>query len=327
MKTFVVLTLVCFAGSASPAVCAGASPQARTPVVSIQLHKQASVSGATFTLGEVARITGPSQSIVSRVNAIGMGRSPYPGQSVSVSADEVRFRLRVAKVDPSHVSFREPFRAQIVRASQTVDPDRLAEAAKDAVEKAWQGTERVECEVMRRPQEAQVSQGALELAPQLSSSPRAGLFSVPVDIRVSGQKERSVSVSVNVKVFQPVVVTVKALARGQTIDPADLTIEERDLGGANGGTLADVALAAGQRTTRAVVAGAVLRQADIEVTPLVHRNGPVVITAVAGRVSIRSNGLALEEGQLGQLVKVRPDHSKESISAKVTGDGTVELAM
>lgn len=326
MKTKIAVSII-FSGALGAGIVLATSGTVSAAGISIQLQQESRVSGAAFALGEIAHISGSPAGLVARLKAVDMGRSPYPGQSLSVDADQVRFRMRVAKIDPAGVQISDSVKTRVVRSSQKVDSAQLVAAAKDAVMQSWQGSERLECEVTRPPQEIAVSAGSLELVAQASSAPRAGLCSVPVDIHVDGQKERSVSVSLNVHVFTPVVVATRALARGQTVEAGDLSVEERDLGTTGASVLTDVAMAAGLRTMRAIPSGAILRQADLEVAPLVHRNGPVVITAVSGRVRIRSNGQALDEGQLGQLVRVRPDHSKDSVTAKVTGEGTVELAM
>lgn len=293
--------------------------------VAVSLLPQASVAGPDILLGDIAKISGGEAA--ASLRSVKLGRSPWPGASSTVNAAQVRMMLKLAGIDPASVSMSDSASTRVTRASQKVSGEDLAAAAKAAVEAAWQGVERIECDVLRDPADVTVGAGALELSSALTAALRPGMVSVPVEVRVDGQKERVISVPVRLRAMSQVVVLARAAARGQMLSPEDLTVEERDVAGSTSDLVSDIATAAGLRAKRAAPAGAVLRQSDLEVIPLVHRSGPVIIVASSGRVTVRTGGQALEDGLLGQVVKVRPEYSKESISAKVVGEGRVEIAL
>ncbi len=120
--------------------------------------------------------------------------------------------------------------------------------------------------------------------PGLTAALRPGMVSVPVEVRVDGHKERVISVPVRLRAMSQVVVLARAAARGQMLSPEDLTLEERDVAGSTSDLISDIATAAGLRTKRAVPAGAVLRQSDLEVIPLVHPPAGLISHRRAGDV-------------------------------------------
>lgn len=292
--------------------------------VTVVLKPEAEVASTRITLADVAQISGAGAP--DKLRTLDLGRSPFPGYTATVDAGKVRLMMKAAGIDPSGVQMDAASRCRVSRASQTVSGHEVAAAALAEVEARWQGDDRVECSVLREPSDVNVAAGTLELAVKISSTIRPGVNSVPVEIRVDGERERSVSVSIQVRAFRPVVVAANALGRGQMISAGDLAVEEREMAGFTSGLMMDPSAAVGQRTIRAISAGAPLRESDLEVIPLVRRNGPVAIIARSGRVSVRSNGQALDDGQLGQLVKVRPDHTSDAVSGKVIAEGVVEIA-
>lgn len=304
------------------ALCAAAVNAA-----TVSLRPEAQVRSAEVLLGDVASIQTKDASLAARLKAVRLGQSPWPGYSSSISAGHVALMLKAAGLNPSQIALTGSPSVRVSRAARVVPSEEIAEAARAAVEAAWDGAERIECEVLRPPAPVKVSEGEVEIIPAPGLRPRAGVVPVTVDILVDGKRERQTSVTVRVKVFSPVVTLVRAVARGQVLEAADLTVEERDLAGSSSSVVTDVNAAVGQRTMRPLPAGAVLRQSDLQVVPLVHRSSTVTILASRGRVTVRSSGQALEDGVFGQVIKVRPEHSREPVSARVSGEGRVEIAL
>lgn len=303
---------------------AGSRTAATATVV---LSGEAEVSSSGMTLGEIAKISSSSPALASALKGLSAGSAPWPGQSIQVDAGQVRLRMKAARLDPAGVVFPEPARVRVKRAAQTVSGQEAADKAKEAVQAAWQQPDRMECDILRAPQDISIRSGKLELVPQPPTDLRPGILSVPVEVRADGKRERTLSVSLRLRVYRQMVTVTQALARGQVVSASDVSLQEKEVAAGCTGALTDIAEAENMRTRRPIAMGCVLRKADLDVVPLVRRGGPVVIEATAGRVCVRANGLAQQDGVMGEMVKVRPDHSREDISAKVTGDGRVTLAL
>lgn len=292
----------------------------------VSLKPEAMVEASEVYLSDIATIQSQDKSLAQALSGIRVATVPMPGQTVNVDASSIQLRLRAAKVDPGKVQVVDSSRTKVTRAFQLVDSASLLEAARSALEASFTNGARVEVEATRSPADVRIRPGQVDLVARPSAA-RAGIQTVPVEILVDGQKDRTVSVSLRVRVFQPVVVLNTAVARGQMLTPADLTIDEREVSAFAGDLITDPVFAEGLKTRRPMAAGSFLRSADLDVIPLVRRNAPVVVSTTAGRVTIRSTGQALEDGTMGQMVKVRPAGSTETISGKVVGEGRVELVL
>ena len=78
--------------------------------------------------------------------------------------------------------------------------------------------------------------------------------------------------------------------------------------------------AAAKRTARSIRAGAALRADDLEPTPPVAHGQDIVVVATAGRVAIEAVARALEDGGVGDRIRVESPNGRR-YGATVTGPG------
>ncbi len=156
-----------------------------------------------------------------------------------------------------------------------------------------------------------------------------GLRELRVAIRRDGVTQRQVRVFARVHVTRKVVIARKALGLGTYIEPEDLTLEERTFpaGQASGLTATEPLL--GRKLKSFVPAGMMVTEAELSQEPLVKRTRPVTVHRRANNVSIRLTGVALDNGGLGETVRVRlgpRGRNQRVVQAVVTGVGAVRIA-
>nr|WP_191622448.1 flagellar basal body P-ring formation chaperone FlgA [Pseudomonas fluorescens] len=130
-------------------------------------------------------------------------------------------------------------------------------------------------------------------------------------------------VTTQANVYVQAVVTTQVLERGQTITPAMLERQEVNLVKQRREVIAAVEDVAGLSAKRRIRAQQVLSN-DMLVSPwLVRRGDKVKVTARHGEIQAAIEGVAMEDGQLGAVVRVRNPGSGKVIDAKVMGAGVV----
>ncbi len=77
---------------------------------------------------------------------------------------------------------------------------------------------------------------------------------------------------------------------------------------------------------RYLAAGDVLRRADLQLEAAVTEMAPVTIRVAVGQVVLDTSGTALESGDVGDRVRVRPSTSRHSLLAIVSGPRSVVIA-
>jgi flagella basal body P-ring formation protein FlgA len=120
----------------------------------------------------------------------------------------------------------------------------------------------------------------------------------------------------------PVVVPVRALARGEVIRAADVTIERRPKADFRDGALAATEVT-GLAVRHAVRAGQPLQAVDLMRPQVVQRNEPVTLIYQVPGLVLTIRGKALESGADGDLVNVLNVQSKRTVQGTVAGPGRV----
>jgi flagella basal body P-ring formation protein FlgA len=132
-------------------------------------------------------------------------------------------------------------------------------------------------------------------------------------------------VVVRAQVSARVLVAAADIPANKPIAEADLVLERRDLGAVTD-AVGDPALAAGQTSRRSLHAGDVLRKGWLMAPVLVRRGDTVRLVVQREQVTVSIVGEALDAGGRGDLVRVRNSSTRQIVSARVTGAGTVAPA-
>lgn len=159
-------------------------------------------------------------------------------------------------------------------------------------------------------------------------SSSSGLREFQISVQQDGVTQRSTRLFARVFVNWPVVVAKQPLAVGSYAKPTDLTLEQRRLPESAPHGFASTDGLIGQRLKNYVARGEMLDGGDLRQEPLVQRSRPVAVLSDAGGVSVRLNGVALDNGLLNDSVRVRvgPERGqRRELRGVVTGVGSVRL--
>ncbi len=145
-----------------------------------------------------------------------------------------------------------------------------------------------------------------------------------VVVRCAGTRPWKLYVPVRVALLQNVAVTTRPMARGERIRAEDLVLEKRTLGQQRGMAIRDPEKIHGYVLKNSVPAGKVLMARMLSAPKLVRRGRTVVLTAISPGLNIRMKGVALEDGLIGDTIKVRNTASKRTLYATVIAPGRVQ---
>ncbi len=160
----------------------------------------------------------------------------------------------------------------------------------------------------------------------------APLGRVPVRIvlKAPGQRPLEVPLQLNVRHFEDVVVTTKPLARGHRFLPADLELGRQDVTQL-AGYCTSAELLIGQQAKRILPAAQAIRTVDLEPVsrtaepPLVKRRDRVKATGSSGVLSVTVVGEAMQDGRVGEIIKVRNIDSNTLLQGRVVNANEVQI--
>ena len=150
---------------------------------------------------------------------------------------------------------------------------------------------------------------------------------ITVGVRCNGSGPWSLFVPVTVKVMAKIVIAKRSLPRGSIIGPDDITTEQRDISRLHRGFLKETKAVIGKKLRQRLRQDQALTPYQLDNPVAVKRNTRILIQASKESVQVRMAGKALQNGSLGQTIRVKNTSSNREIDAKIIAPGIVEVPM
>ena len=144
-----------------------------------------------------------------------------------------------------------------------------------------------------------------------------------VTARGADQETAALPIWFAVKAYQWVWVSRQARAAHQPLRVDDLSLEERDvapLGAMPLGSDVDVTT---RRLRRALAVNRIVLRGAVEDVPPISQGEDVAVRVHSGAVEIQTRAVALQDGRLGELVKLENPTSHATFTAQVIGEQQV----
>jgi len=151
--------------------------------------------------------------------------------------------------------------------------------------------------------------------------------SVPVRVEVlngSGEVIRTLHLVARVRVFAEAAVAARDIARGDSLAAGDIVMKRVEVGGVRRYYTSPEGLA-GVWAKTAIRAGTVLRASNIRPVPAVRRGDRVTIRAVVGSVEASSEGIARQDGGLGECIRVYNEMTRSTALCRILDSHTVQV--
>jgi flagella basal body P-ring formation protein FlgA len=117
----------------------------------------------------------------------------------------------------------------------------------------------------------------------------------------------------------------RLISAGAIIGAGDLEWQPVRLTRLSGNSLTDADQLIGRMAKRPLKAGQILRQSDVEVSPVIHKNDLVQLVVKTGQMTLSVQGKAMQDAALGQTVRVINVNSNRQLSGTVIDAGTVAV--
>lgn len=319
-----------------PAVClmalAGvANAGLSSAVLRIELKERVQVVQAQVALTDVAHISSENLDLLRRAMAVPLGAAPRAGEAVSLDRAQLQRWLRTQMgLGVEQVQWLGAPVTEVRRSTTEIAGEKLQSVAEAALRKHLESTlanvpkARIEIQAIATPANLSMPAATSSLVVRpLDTLPLSSRMLVWVDAFANGQYVRSISVRFEVATYMSVAVAASSLSAGATLQPTDWQEREIDVTRTPDAVVAVPQVA--QKVRRAVRSGEVITHAHLQGAPVVQRGDWANLTARTGLVALERRVEVMQDGELGQMVRVKPANSAGSLVARVTGPGSVEM--
>jgi flagella basal body P-ring formation protein FlgA len=119
-----------------------------------------------------------------------------------------------------------------------------------------------------------------------------------------------------IQMVVPVVVAKSIISKDSRVDQSNVIIEYRDTRRIRGETIDNKKIVIGTRAKRKLSAGAILTKKNI---CFVCKGSHVTLIAKSDNLMIKTSGIALKDGGIGEQIRVKNDSSGRTVTGRVSG--------
>jgi len=169
-----------------------------------------------------------------------------------------------------------------------------------------------------------VSEYDVKAYPMTQAEPR-GRFPMRVELFRDGEMVERGSVSLDVRRYADLLAPAQNIRRHELIHEGMFERKRFDVTSFSDVMLSDPSQLEGCRAAQNLQAGKHVSMRRIEKIPDVEYNSPVTIIGKSRMFEIRARGTSLENGVIGESVRVKNDDSNKILTGTVTAPGVVEI--
>ena len=267
----------------------------------VAVHPTAAVAGSRVHLGEIADVTGRDAQLVDRLKGLVVGTAPLPGRSRRFDRDYIVSRLKQQRVDLDGLQVDIPEQVEISRKKVVISCEKIRRVIAEKVyERLPEPKNRTRIKTIRIGQDVVLPDGRVTYTLDFSKTGnRSDAIPVCMVFRVDGKVSKKLWVTVQLEIFEQVVVARHPIKRRQVITETDVQLAERDVAGMGNVGIRQVEAVIGKRARRSIRAGRVLQADLVELPALVRRGDVIAIVAESKGMKITTLGQARKDGRRG----------------------------
>ncbi len=297
------------------------------PALALQItfQKGATIDMPKITLGDVA--TFDEDTDISRaLGSLIVAPSPQPGEHKMLSPVEIRNTLLRSRRIPAGTTWRASGLISVQRSGVEVRAEQMLTAIRDYLTE--NSANLPEAEITFTPTSLpapfMVPEGKLNCE-VIPSSPRIlGSSRFSLIFRIKGTVVCNMSIPGKITAMADVVVTKRAVRRGQSLSPTVIGVARMDIARIPD-AVTSLNMASGKRLTRSLRAETILRQTMLEEIPVILRGEQVKIILRSENMVLSATGVALMDGIRGGSIQVQNSSSGKRLRARVEGPGLVAI--
>jgi flagella basal body P-ring formation protein FlgA len=287
----------------------------------IKGQSQATVTKSALTLGDVAEITTDNPEAQLSLARIQLGNSPAPGKSLELSADKIIQSLKSNGVDLSKVGYLFYPKTQITRAGRNLS-ETEARAAIESLISAESSDLQIKSLIL--PHDSLVFTGPSTLRAQLKNqSQNSRIYSL--ELTNSEAERMNLDIKADIENWRTVPVASRDIAAGSIIEAIDFGLAKLNSEQLAKNIVIDPSQLIGKQIQKNIGQGETFKSPSMQKVFSLKNGSRVQMIFSEGGLEASARGIALQDAEIGDIIEVRNDASKNIVIGRVKDRGTVEV--
>jgi flagella basal body P-ring formation protein FlgA len=308
-------------------------------LVVVHLLPEIATTKRIVTTTDIAEISGGDPAIRREIERLDMA-DVGPEDHDAISRWQVLVRLTLAGIPSESYTLAGAEETWIRRGQSEINDAVVIEAARESLAEHWKLESRDLSVQLAAPLPIQIDEWAsdiddLRIRAFVEGTMQPGRLTVTMGLYDEDRLVRTFPAQFHAAVPREVAILTRSVRRGDTIASDMIEFQHRELVGANAFSVAGDAV--GKVATRNLRVGDYLKTSDIEIpsTAAVSKAVTVIKKRDFVRVFVRSRGLmvtvpraqALDDGDVGDLIRVKNLQSSQIITGRVVDANAVEASL
>lgn len=292
----------------------------------IKVKDKALVDGETVSLGDIATFQPADDIRVDRLRAIEISVSPAPDTIRRIEKELIMYRVANHVNRDKDITLSMPESVVVERESQVISGKTLEKIFTDYVlENSPFDQDEIVIEKINTPLSLAFPKGRLDWEiTEKQKNNYSGNISINVDFYLEGELQRKIVLSGKVGINKEVIKATRNINKGELISSKDITIVS-EKGKNTKNSISSIEDVIGKRATRRIQADQTLQNGMVMVPPAIEKGAQIMIRAENDELVITASGKALEEGSVGDQIRVMNIASGKEIMATVKRHDLVQV--
>jgi flagellar basal body P-ring formation protein FlgA len=292
--------------------------------VSIRFSDQVTVDVEDIRLGDLARVLAGEAKVVAELETLVVAKAAGFGLTRVIDTDYLYTRYLKGfgskyLIDFDRKAIRVTTRAQIFPS------DSLA----PLIDAFLAGTPKLtgeirHWEIARAPTSILVPFIAHTLELSFLGVKRKGKVDLNLAIRTEAKILRNITIAINLRIEQPVLVATKQIDRDNVISRQNVSLETRETTLMNDVAVIDPKKLLGLLAKVTIIPGRVITPRMVAIPPTVKRGQEAKIVFQNGSVSVSSDAVCRQDGVVGQIITAKNLANNRLVRVRVTEGGRLE---
>ncbi|MDP6595645.1 MAG: flagellar basal body P-ring formation chaperone FlgA [Candidatus Poribacteria bacterium] len=298
---------------------------AATDTTIIYLLPVVTIEQKDILIGDIAQVEGVKLQLLQQIKSIKVGSVNQARFSKSIGPAQVNYWLKRNQIDLSQIEVRGRSKVSYQQpASGSAD---LLAQVKAFYQQALQ-IKSVEI----RPRMKMPVIPPINSETRIQFKPKGDLQRglLGVEVYSNNTTPYRTTLSFEIRIEQAVVIAKIDIPPHTKIEPSFLKLEAKVLDPSHpsfwqGIPISRIEKVAGQLSSRQIRQGQPITDQDLQKIYCVAKDSPVTIIAQHGQLKIQAQGVACENGELGQLIRIKNISSKKEITGQIIGQKKVQI--
>ncbi len=295
------------------------------PEISIQFLDDIEISAETILLKDIAVIAGGGPD-VEKLKTLEVGRSANFGLTRYLSTRPIYTRHLAPLEDKYTLKNYQEKRIRIKTTSREYARDSLKNLVEAFLKENFPRYEEIDFEFLHVPKNIHLPSGPYKIRLKVSDTFQChGRQSLEIIVKEINGRRRVQNMAIYLRAFGKVLVAASKIRRKEKLTAENIRIEKRDITAVSGMPLRKPSDVLGQLAKQTIIPGRIITTRLVELDPVIKSGDEVTVISDNGPISISINGIARQDGQLGQIIQVKNLVSLKLVRGRVLEAGILEL--